>query len=1163
MVGENIMDNKWKGISQFKDKMFFAQNNSTKVSISDGLKCVREYSKESVSGCAYNGETLWLSIENSNTLFSVDSENNEELIPILEYDNISIIKMVSGQESILVLEGFNAEDKSLLVFDCKTEKILFILPIKENLIDIVITSYKTALLLCEEEQCVPARRSIEDDDVKVLFWAELTWSQDSTEVMIKRSMKLYIDNNFDADSGDHMETILYSEGLRFPLFDQYLYHWLEQKSFSLNGKYVVYYCEDIQGIIIGNPVGGEIYRIITLPDDVADVKNDFFYNYHARELVVITKANEIKRYVINCTSEEALHKLNTVYNEAFLYKISLIAKRNKGDMTFTSILYRAIGSCVCIPAGLVRSSNKSDDGITHVALTIKTPISGKILLKHTQKVLSHFKCEEEEFEKTIEFDVAGDIFGIVFKTDCLEKEFFFSVHTHENLYVDVEEHLTFDEIAQCCSRNSARRKLQTYPTDIYATYQLGYVGTEEDYNFLLSILEDDYSGSSLCHGNNGERVWMCVRTISNLSFRYRRKDAIPLLTEVCKHIENKKVLEMVQDCCASLKSCNSFNEKQYRVDLLVRTDNVVHIYANSQEKWIAKIDGTLGYDERIDWCYLRASTKQIKLIFETSLGNKEVMIDIGDNNPQYRQVIDIEPPVFSRDMAKRILGARGDRVLVIPEGIKELADDFALQFDERDNRYYFFQIDIPASVSKIDAVILTKKPGWASDDRLECFDEINVANDNLFFRSIDGVLFSKDMKRLICYPCGKQEEKYLIPNGVEIIATNAFSDNHFLKSISFPLSLIKIDSMAFDSCENLNCVNFSEGLEVIADDAFVFCDVTHMILPNSLRRIHWTNLIGIGVGIRNIEVPNNKIDIDMTDYNECNQEFYMPPLLLIQENKTFEKFARRYKMNFVKGYYIDGSGIIWSEDGSTIVEFPVEWDDEEYMLPEKTVGIFRWAFNCSSVKRVIASKTPQLIGKTQGDDFCRLDIDSDGSYDTEFLVINSSNNATVFAPLMLDIQEEHRKGEKGMRICVPHFKIGITFSGKYRKQIVEPLCDELLKLGYNKDDIFYDSWHDVLINGVHGDNILRQIYFNNCDCVVVLLSPDYKEKNWTGHIEWSAVKELINTGDDNKICLLRVDSADIGKFDGLYQNQTIAKNIDNMSSVEIATFVHQKYKMLL
>lgn len=38
---------KWKGIFQSKDMMFFTQIDSTKVSVSDGFKCVREYSYDS------------------------------------------------------------------------------------------------------------------------------------------------------------------------------------------------------------------------------------------------------------------------------------------------------------------------------------------------------------------------------------------------------------------------------------------------------------------------------------------------------------------------------------------------------------------------------------------------------------------------------------------------------------------------------------------------------------------------------------------------------------------------------------------------------------------------------------------------------------------------------------------------------------------------------------------------------------------------------------------------------------------------------------------------------------------------------------------------------------------------------------------------------------
>ena len=125
----------------------------------------------------HNGETLWLSVKNSNTLIAVDSENNEELIPILDYNNISIIKMVTDQKSMIVLEGSNAKDKSLFVFDCKAKEVLFVLPIKEHFNDIVITSYKTALLLCEEELRIPRRYLDEVDDEEILFWAELEWDQ--------------------------------------------------------------------------------------------------------------------------------------------------------------------------------------------------------------------------------------------------------------------------------------------------------------------------------------------------------------------------------------------------------------------------------------------------------------------------------------------------------------------------------------------------------------------------------------------------------------------------------------------------------------------------------------------------------------------------------------------------------------------------------------------------------------------------------------------------------------------------------------------------------------------------------------------------------------------------------------------------------------------------
>ena len=76
------------------------------------------------------------------------------------------------------------------------------------------------------------------------------------------------------------------------------------------------------------------------------------------------------------------------------------------------------------------------------------------------------------------------------------------------------------------------------------------------------------------------------------------------------------------------------------------------------------------------------------------------------------------------------------------------------------------------------------------------------------------------------------------------------------------------------------------------------------------------------------------------------------------------------------------------------------------------------------------------------------------------------------------------------------------------------------------------------------------------------MSPNYQEKKWTNNIEWPAIRELINTGRDDKICLLRVDKAEINKIDGLWATQAIVKDIDNLSPDEIATFIYNKWNLV-
>lgn len=140
---------------------------------------------------------------------------------------------------------------------------------------------------------------------------------------------------------------------------------------------------------------------------------------------------------------------------------------------------------------------------------------------------------------------------------------------------------------------------------------------------------------------------------------------------------------------------------------------------------------------------------------------------------------------------------------------------------------------------------------------------------------------------------------------------------------------------------------------------------------------------------------------------------------------------------------------------------------------------------------------------------------------------------------------------------MPNFCIGITFSGKYRKKYVDRICKKLLEIGFKKEDIFYDEWHEVLINGVNADETLEKI-FRKCKFLVVILSPDYKEKNWTGNVEWPVIRKRINEGEGDRICLLSIGVVDLQEI-GLDKSTTIPKRIDEITADQAAEFIKKKY----
>lgn len=147
------------------------------------------------------------------------------------------------------------------------------------------------------------------------------------------------------------------------------------------------------------------------------------------------------------------------------------------------------------------------------------------------------------------------------------------------------------------------------------------------------------------------------------------------------------------------------------------------------------------------------------------------------------------------------------------------------------------------------------------------------------------------------------------------------------------------------------------------------------------------------------------------------------------------------------------------------------------------------------------------------------------------------------------------------RVIPMRFKIGVTFTGAHRSR-VKSIMEALLTFGFNRDDIFFDEWHEDIINGIDADIELGKIYENHCDCIVVFLSKDYNTKSWTRGVEWRAIRRIINNIQGKMICLINIDGVDIDNIDGLSGDTDIAKKIEGLSDSEVAKFIKKRYDVM-
>lgn len=251
--------------------------------------------------------------------------------------------------------------------------------------------------------------------------------------------------------------------------------------------------------------------------------------------------------------------------------------------------------------------------------------------------------------------------------------------------------------------------------------------------------------------------------------------------------------------------------------------------------------------------------------------------------------------------------------------------------------------------------------------------KVKVINDSPNFNMVDGVLYNKDLTRLIYYPISNRNREYRIVEGCKIIGKHSFYLCDNLEKVVIPSSIIKLENNPFSGCSKLNLINNSSYYH-ICDDVIYNRDYSEVIgclnsidtdclVLKDVKRI-CRNSFWNCKGIRKIILPNTLESIGYNPFVSCsNIEF-------ISNSKN----------------YIVYNNALYLANKSKLVCYPAKYAVGDVYLPDEVTVLERGAFsgcdkmtnvnlhnvtiisktcftNCNSLKKVYCSNLVTYIGE--------------------------------------------------------------------------------------------------------------------------------------------------------------------------------------------------------
>lgn len=268
-------------------------------------------------------------------------------------------------------------------------------------------------------------------------------------------------------------------------------------------------------------------------------------------------------------------------------------------------------------------------------------------------------------------------------------------------------------------------------------------------------------------------------------------------------------------------------------------------------------------------------------------------------------------------------------VITLPEGLTSIGN------------FAFFYCESLTGITLPDSVVEMGINPFLACEKLT---NIWVSPDNPVFATIDGVLFHKAEKKLVCYPCAFIAKEYQVPKGISSIGVYAFADCSALTDITLPEGVNSIEDYAFTYCSALTSITLPEELISIGDSAFTDCgSLTGITLPEGLTSIGH-DAFSSCTSLTEITLPDSVVEMGINPFANCGK---LTDIRVSPEQPVF----------------VTIDGVLFNKTEEKLVCYPCAFTATEYQVPDGICTIGNGAFSgCTSLTSITLPESLSSIG---------------------------------------------------------------------------------------------------------------------------------------------------------------------------------------------------------